>query len=61
MNDWDLTFKYEHNNVLHDPLLDAYGNIFYIDSIKGKKVRCFSSWQGKMVEQRGGIPVFEES
>ena len=59
--DWDLTVKYKHNQMVQNPVLDAEGNPFLYNkhSMEGKRVRVWTEHQAKWVEENGGIPVRE--
>jgi len=59
--DWDLTFKYTHNQIVSNPLIDKEGVAFHIYKqpfgIRDMKVRVFSDYQADWVERNGGDPV----
>lgn len=59
VNDWDLTFKYKHNLIQHNPLMDKDGIAAVPTRISGKKVRVFSEYQANWVERNKGIAVRE--
>jgi hypothetical protein len=60
--DWDLTFKYSHDNIHSNPLLDKEGNpwIWARYRVGGKRIRVFSEYQAAWVEKQGAVPVREE-
>ena len=58
-NDWDLTFKYKHNLIQHNPLENRNNETVLPYVISGKKVRVFSNYQAEWVERNKGIPVRE--
>jgi len=57
--DWDLTFKYDHDILTGNPLLDKEGNPYLRHSIEGRKVRVFTDYQAGWVEGKGATPVRE--
>lgn len=57
--DWDLTFKYKHNMIQHNPIMDSEGITLVPTRISGKKVRVFSDYQAEWVERNKGVPVRE--
>ena len=60
--EWDLTFKYSHDDIHSNPLLDKEGNpwIWARHPIEGKKIRVYSDHQAAWVEKQGAVPVREE-
>ncbi|MBD3263417.1 hypothetical protein GF374_03505 [Candidatus Woesearchaeota archaeon] len=56
---WDLTFKYQHNQLGSNPLVDREGNLWRHERrpITGRKVRVFSDYQAGWVKGKGAIPV----
>jgi hypothetical protein len=59
--DWDLTFKYTHNQLTGNPLLDKEGNPYLNPKlqIEGKRIRVFTDYQAGWVEGKGAVPVRE--
>ena len=59
--DWDLTFKYDHDILTGNPLLDKEGNPYLWEkhSIEGRKIRVFTDYQAGWVEGKGATPVRE--
>ncbi len=61
--DWDLTFKYEHNQLWSNPLLDKKGDpvsAFRPQNVAGKKIRVFTDYQANWVEKNRAIPMRSE-
>ena len=59
--DWDLTFKYTHNMLTSNPIIDRDGKSFHTHKLStrlnGQKVRVFNDYQKAWVERNKGVPV----
>jgi hypothetical protein len=59
--DWDLTFKYTHDQLTGNPLLDKGGNPYLWEKhpIEGRRVHVFTDYQAGWVAGKGATPVRE--
>lgn len=59
--DWDYTFEYEHDLILHNPLRDREGEPVQWQTrsqmLKGKRIRVLSDYQAEWAIRNGAIPV----
>jgi hypothetical protein len=55
--DWDITFKYDHDMLTGNPLLDKEGNPWGKHSIEGRRIRVFTDYQAGWVAGKGATPV----
>lgn len=55
---WDLRYKYTHNQLESNPLLDVNGDSYswWKTPMTGKVVKVYTCFQARIIRRRGGIP-----